>query len=118
MKAHSVSRINAITLIALSVWGYTSSDSPSYTALIPTVIGVILLALNNGVRKENKVIAHIAVVLTLLILIGLVKPLMGAMSRDDSAALLRVGIMMATTVLAMVFFVKSFIDARKNRAES
>ncbi|MEM1217057.1 MAG: hypothetical protein AAGJ82_15290 [Bacteroidota bacterium] len=116
MKAHTASLINAILLIGLSLWGYFSSDTPSVTALIPTFIGVALLLMNKGVKNENKVIAHIAVLLTLLILVGLAKPLMGAMDRGDNAALIRIGIMMLSTVVAMVFFVKSFIDARKSRA--
>ena len=116
MKAHTASLINAVLLVALSAWGYFTSDTPSVTALIPAIIGVILLALNKGAKAENKLIAHIAVVLTLLILIGLVKPLQGAMGREDSMAIMRVGIMIASTIFAMIFFVKSFIDAKKNRA--
>tara|TARA_B100000768_G_scaffold47645_1_gene46490 strand:+ start:533 stop:898 length:366 start_codon:yes stop_codon:yes gene_type:complete len=115
MKAHRASLINAITLIILSSWGYFSSDTPSVTALIPTVIGIILLILNKGVKKENKIIAHIAVSLTMIILIGLIKPVFGAMNRGDNAAFIRVGIMILSTISAMVFFVKSFINARKNR---
>lgn len=115
MKAHAASLINAIALVALGAWGYFGSETPSPTALIPVFGGAILLALNGGVKKENKVIAHIAVVLTLILLIGLVKPFMGAMGREDSLAMVRVGIMLLTSVLAMVFFIKSFIDARKAR---
>ena len=115
MKAHTASLLNALLLVSLSCWGYLSSDTPSMTALIPTFIGAILLALNKGVKEENKVIAHVAVVLTLLILIGLIKPLMGAMGRGDSMAIARVSIMLVSTIVAMVFFIKSFIDARKNR---
>ena len=59
MKAYSVSMINAIFLIALSAWGYFSSDTPSMTALIPAIIGILLILCNNGVKKESKVIAHI-----------------------------------------------------------
>ena len=117
MKAHTASLINAILLIALSLWGYFSSATPSFTALIPTFVGVLLLAMNKGVKNENKTISHIAVLLTLIVLIGLIKPLTGAIGRDDSAAIFRVIIMMASTVFAMVYFVKSFIDARKNREE-
>ena len=113
MKAHTASLINAILLIVLPLWGYLSSDTPSPTALIPAAIGVILLALNFGVKKENKVIAHIAVLLTLLILIALIKPLMGAIGRADTLAIGRLGAMIISTALAMVFFVKSFIEARK-----
>ena len=115
MKAHTASLINAITLILLSLWGYFLSDTPSLTALIPTLIGIVLLILNKGVKDENKVIAHIAVVLTLIVLAGLIKPLLGAMERDDTGALIRVAVMIISTILAMIFFVKSFIDARKNR---
>ena len=117
MKAHTASLINALLLIVLAGWGYLSSDTPSMTALIPAIIGVILLGLNNGVKKENKVIAHIAVVLTLLILIGLIKPLTGAMERADNMAIMRVVVMLLSTIVALVYFIKSFIDARKSRAE-
>ena len=71
MKAHVVSLIHALALIGLGGYGYITSDTPSITALIPVAAGVLLLAMNNGVKKENKVIAHIAVLLTLLIVIGL-----------------------------------------------
>tara|TARA_X000000950_G_scaffold277469_1_gene366954 strand:+ start:4721 stop:5071 length:351 start_codon:yes stop_codon:yes gene_type:complete len=115
MKAHIVSLIHAFALIGLGGYGYLSSDTPSVTALIPVVFGVLLLAMNNGVKKENKVIAHIAVLLTLLIIIGLIKPLTGAMGRGDSAAVARVATMLVLGVLAMVSFVRSFIAARKAR---
>ncbi|MEM9648699.1 MAG: hypothetical protein AAF969_09465 [Bacteroidota bacterium] len=115
MKAHSASLINAILLVALSAWGYFSSDTPSLTALIPSFVGIALLLCNKGVKKENKIIAHIAVVLTLLILIGLVKPLLGAMERGDNMAISRVVVMLLSTVVALFFFIKSFVDARKSR---
>lgn len=116
MKAHTASLINAILLVGLGLWGYFASESPSPTALIPVVFGVILVLLNGGVKKENKVIAHIAVLLTLLILIGLIKPLMGVLERNSTMGILRVGVMLLSTVVALIYFIKSFIEARKNRA--
>ena len=118
MKAHSASLINAAFLITLSLLGYWSSDSPPMTALIPTFIGVVLLLLNKGVKNENKMIAHIAVLLTLLMSIGLIKPLTAAFGREDNAAILRVLFMLISTIFAFIFFIKSFIAARKKRAES
>ncbi|MEM6671908.1 MAG: hypothetical protein AAF726_03640 [Planctomycetota bacterium] len=115
MTAHTASLLNAILLVSLSGWGYFTSETPSPTALIPAIIGVLLLLMNPGVKRHNKAIAHVAVLLTLIVLLGLVMPLRGAMERDDSAALIRVAVMMASTVIAMIFFVKSFIDARRAR---
>lgn len=115
MKAHTASLTNAVLLIALSLWGYLSSETPSPTALIPAFIGVVLLGLNVGVKKENKKIAHFAVLLTLLILIGLIKPLFGAIGRADNLAVGRIVVMILSTVMAIVFFVKSFIAAKKLR---
>ena len=114
MNAAKASLINAATLLIMGVWGYVVTNSP--TALIPVGFGVVLLALNNGVKKENKIIAHIAVVLTLLIIPGLIKPFSSAVSDGDSMGMLRVGLMILTSIYAMIYFVKSFIDARKNKA--
>ena len=114
MKAYIASLQNAIILIAFGLWGYFGSDTPSFTSLIPVAIGFILLLLNPGVRKENKIIAHVAVVLTVLVLVGLAKPMAGAMGRSDIAAEFRVGFMILSTFVALGVFVKSFMDARKN----
>ncbi len=115
MKAHTASMINAVLLITLPVLGYFVSDSPSLTVLIPVVFGVMLLACYSGVKVENKIIAHIAVLLTVIILVALFMPLKGALARGDTFAIIRVGLMLLSTFVAMVFFIKSFIDARRNR---
>ncbi len=113
MKPHSLNAFNALILIALSSYGYFSSDTPSTTALIPTFIGIALLLCTPGLKKENKVIAHIAVLLTAVILIGLVKPLLGTLERGDIGAMVRVSIMLLTTTIALIAFIRNFIDARK-----
>ncbi len=113
MKPHKISLIHAIALVALGSFGALSSES--MTAWIPTVFGVLLLACNRGVKNENKVLAHVAVLLTLLIVIGLVKPLQGALGREDMAAAARVATMLGLSVVALATFVKSFMDARKKK---
>ncbi|MBN2615525.1 MAG: hypothetical protein JXR71_07495 [Bacteroidales bacterium] len=115
MKAHTASLINAITLIVFGLWGYFGPTNPSYTALIPVVGGIILLFLYPGTKREDKLIAHITVTLTLLLFLGLIKPLYGGIERADTITLFRVIVMMLTGVLAIIYFIKSFRDARKNR---
>ncbi len=107
--------INAIVLIAMSLWGYLGSETPSPTALIPAGFGIIFLALTPGLRKNNKVIAHIVVLLTLLLIIALFRPFTSALDRGDTMAAVRVGIMFLTSFLAMITFIRSFIQARRNK---
>jgi hypothetical protein len=115
MKAHIASLVNALALISIGLWGYLDSDPKAVTALIPVIIGIILLLINIGVKNENKVIAHIAVLLTLIILIGLIKPLMGSIERGDSLPIIRVIVMIFTSAWALKSFIQSFIEARKAR---
>ena len=116
MKANTVSLINSLVLVFMGLWGYFESDSRPITALIPVIVGVILLLINNGVKKENKIAAHVAVLLTLLIIIGLVKPFLGALDRGNIAGIIRVSAMILTSLWAMITFVQSFISARKSKA--
>ena len=115
MKPHIISLINAVILILISSWGYFSSETPSITALIPASIGLIILLLHKGLKNENKTIAHIVVLLTLIVLIGLIRPLTGAIERHDNFAIIRVSIMIISTLIALILFVKNFIDVRKNK---
>ena len=66
-------------------------------------------------KAENKVIAHIAVLLTLVVLIALFMPLKGAMKREDSQAVFRIAVMMIGAAVSMVAFIQSFRAARKAR---
>lgn len=115
MKPFQANLVNAAVLIILGLWGYLASETPSPTALIPVGFGVIFALATPPFKKENKVVAHIIVLLTLLIIIALFMPLRGALGRGDTLAAVRVGIMIATSVVAMVIYIKSFIDARKAR---
>tara|TARA_B100000767_G_C19652143_1_gene487245 strand:+ start:97 stop:447 length:351 start_codon:yes stop_codon:yes gene_type:complete len=115
MKAHTTSLINALILVIMGLWGYFESDSRPITALIPVVVGIILVAINNGVKKENKIIAHIAILLTLIIIIGLIKPFLGSLERGNITGIIRVSLMILTSLLAMIAFIQSFIAARKAR---
>jgi len=122
MKPFVANLINSITLLAMGAWGYyaaTQTADPevgvSPTVFIAPAIGLLLLLSTPMLKKENKVVAHIVVLLTFLLIIALVKPLMSAFGKEDMTAAVRVGIMMITGVIAMVAFIKSFRDARKAR---
>ena len=111
MKTTNANLLNSITLILLGLWGYIDFNSP--TALIPVVFGAILLLCNKGLKNENKMIAHIAVALTFLLLIALVGMRLPKSLDAGGIGLYRVIGMILTSALAMVSFVSSFISARK-----
>ena len=138
MEASKANLINSITLITIGGWGYFSGSS--MTALIPVMFGVVLLLCNNGIKKENKLIAHLAVLATIICLLGLFMPLKGALENWQSIAenidnlkegfvserdslnmelqsasgrVARVSIMIITCTIAIVSFVQSFIKARR-----
>ena len=117
MKPFQANLINAIILIAFGAWAYLSNaaEDRSLTALIPAAFGVIFLLLTPALKKEGKVVAHVVVLLTLLIIGALIMPMKGALGREDTLAVIRVGIMWLSSVFAMVVFIRSFIAVRRAR---
>lgn len=113
MKAHSANMINSITLIVIGLWDYLAIQELVSTNMIPVSAGILLLLFYDGVKREDKIVAHIAVVITLLVFLSLIKPFADAIQRGKTEILIRNLIMIITELLAMVYFVKSFIDARK-----
>tara|TARA_B100000780_G_scaffold278967_1_gene254685 strand:- start:52 stop:396 length:345 start_codon:yes stop_codon:yes gene_type:complete len=113
MNSTNANIINSICLIVIGLWGYLEVSSP--TALIPVGFGAALIFCSPGVKKENKVIAHIAVLLTLVILIALVGMRLPKSIDQGGLGLIRVLLMIGTSVLSMVYFIISFIENRKVR---
>ena len=107
--------INSIALISMSAWGYI--DTNSFTALIPAAFGLILLVLGTMLTNEKlvKLSAHLVVLFTLLILLALVIQVLPGVVDRGGIGLVRVILMISTCSIAMIVFVKSFIDNRKSR---
>jgi len=97
----------------MGTWAYFDVNSP--TALIPAFFGILLLMCHFGLKKENKLIAHIAVGLTFLILIALVGMRLPKSLDTGGVGLYRVIAMILTSSLSMLVFIKSFINARKKQ---
>ena len=113
MNSLKANILNSICLIVVGLWGYF--EATSSTALIPVIFGWALLFCSPGLKKENKVIAHIAVLLTFVCLLGLFMPLKGTIEREETIGVVRVSVMILTSITAMVYFVKSFIANRNAR---
>ena len=122
MTAQKMNLINALTLILLGLWGYidvsnyklaTIISFEHWTALITVLFGIILLLCNKGIQNSNKAIAHVAVVLTLLVLIALVGKRLPISIDQGGVGLFRVLAMSLSSFIAFIAFIRSFIENRK-----
>lgn len=106
IKNHIIMAVNAIILIALGVYGYITSGSP--TALIAPAIGVVLLAMVIPVKNENHKVAHIAVALTLIAAVTFI--IVGI--KRENAMVIGMGII---TFVCFDLYILNFILRKKNR---
>ena len=125
MTAQKMNLINALTLILLGLWGYidvsnyklaTIVSFEHWTALIAVLFGIILLLCNKGIQNSNKAIAHVAVVLTLLVLIALVGKRLPISIDQGGVGLFRVLAMSLCSFIAFIAFIRSFIENRKKES--
>jgi hypothetical protein len=125
MTAQKMNLINALTLILLGLWGYidvsnyklaTIVSFEHWTALITVLFGIILLLCNKGIQNSNKAIAHVAVVLTLLVLIALVGKRLPISIDQGGVGLFRVLVMSLSSFIAFIAFIRSFIENRKKES--
>lgn len=115
--------ILGIIFIVMGLYGYFGISSESITALIPTFFGIPLLILGwSGLNEKYlKHAMHGAAVLTLLGFAGTVGGLikffkmLGGAEMERPAAVTVQAIMAILCLLFLIFAVKSFIDARRNK---
>jgi hypothetical protein len=113
-----------LALVVLGIVGFIGSGAESLTALIPSVIGLVLVGLGFAGQQEDRraLTMHIAVVVAL---IGFLGSAMGLADLPDLLAgedlerpwaVAVQSIMAAVLLVYMVLAIKSFLDARKDRA--
>jgi hypothetical protein len=108
-----------LILIALGVGGYLATMT-SFTALIPAVLGLILLGLGMLARQEKMRMhaMHGAALIGLIGLLGGAAMVIRALLSDSAIRPVSFGMNIAMAVVCAVFVglcVKSFIDARRRR---
>ena len=117
MKAPQANLLNAIVLVAAGVIGYffiiPEGGVKAPTALIPAAFGLLFLVLHKGVATSNKIVAHIVVVLTALLLFICASRFFKIEDWGPKKYIFLACIV--SNVLALIAFIGSFIDARKNK---
>ncbi len=117
MKPYHANLIASATLIIFGSWAYLNMDAAtrSMTVLIPVFFGLALAICSPWLKQQNKVVAHIVAVLTLLIALALIMPLRSTIGRADPDGIFRVSCMMVASLFALVIYIRSFLDVRRAR---
>ena len=125
MNMQKITMTYAILLILLGVVGYFITDMVSVTALIPMFLGLPMMALGlmamNPTRRKH--FMHVAAALGLIGFLGSARGLGGLFTLIGGGEVARPGAVISQTIMAVLSLifvllcVKSFIDARKNRAQ-
>jgi hypothetical protein len=109
--------------IALGLAGYFGTGQTSLTALIPAVLGVVLVLLGVRARdpEKRKHAMHAAAVVGLIGFLGTARSLanLGALLSGDPVerpnAVIAQVLMAVLSLIFVALCAKSFIDARRNR---
>ena len=109
MKPVTANLINAAALICLSLWAYVANGMSSETTLIPVAFGILLLAHHFWLKAGSRVALFIVTLLTLVILIALYTPLSSSIAKGEILPILRVGLMTATSAIALFFTGKALL---------
>ncbi|MDG1969549.1 MAG: hypothetical protein P8I56_01010 [Paracoccaceae bacterium] len=109
MTATKANLINAIALIVLSLWAYFANGMSSETTLIPVAFGVLLLGHHLWLKGGSRFALAIVVLLTLIIAYALWTPLSSSIDKGQALPIIRVGIMMATSVFALITLIRAVI---------
>ncbi len=118
-QPHLINFITAFVLVCAGLFSYFSNPLRPPTALIGVGLGLILLAMTPGLKSNNKIIAHVVVVLTLVFAIMTASMALKSRTEPDlekrNRRLMVFGVMSLTCFAATGFYVAGFIDKRKQR---
>jgi multisubunit Na+/H+ antiporter MnhF subunit len=115
-----------VVLILLGVGSYFGTSMVSPTALIPAVFGLLLVIFGALARdeKRRKMAMHIAVAIGLVGFVGTIAGLLKLFTMLAGGEVARPTAVIAQSIMAILMLVyvalcvKSFIDARKKRANA
>ena len=115
MNSKNANIINSASLIIMGIWGFF--EVSSITAFIPSIFGILIFIcylISRKNQKLNIIFSHIAVLLTILILVALIGTRLPKSIDEGGWGLLRLLVMLGTSSFSITMFIKSFIEARQN----
>lgn len=114
MKPVTINFLNALVLIAAGLYGYFglsgADDNPSLTALIPAAFGLLFILLGLFWNKAPKIISHVIVVFTLVLLVMVINRFVKVEDWNIKKYIFLACAL--SNALALFIFIRSFVVAR------
>ncbi|HRO08609.1 MAG TPA: hypothetical protein PK611_10810 [Saprospiraceae bacterium] len=105
MNRQKANLLNAVTLIFLSFWVYYDAVNQGIHQLFPMALGIMLLAMNQGIMLDNRAQIRVAMVITVLTLFFLVKMSCTTIEDDNMREGMFYLIMSGTSLISLVTFI-------------
>ena len=118
MNAQKANLINVVTMMVVSTWGYINTLTPSIIDLLPLLVAVVLLSLNNGIKFGLKGQVNAAAVITVWVFLKLAEAAYSAYENVDNEEAIRYGLMALTSLFSMIFFIIGFFQKKTKSLKS
>ncbi len=119
-----ITLVIGILLTLLGVTSYFLSGGVSLTALIPSALGIIFIALGLAARKESvrKHAMHISVGLAMVGFLGVAAripfaTMLGGGTVEHPGAVIAEVVMAVLCLILVAFGIRSFVEARRKKTE-
>lgn len=116
-KPHKVNLVFSIFLIAIALFGlfarYLDEGDWQITAMIPAVFGVVLLPMTGGIKRDSRIIGHIAATVVVILFISMI----AMFFREGGLMLTRKNVIFQLITLFSIYYIiiniRYFIRRRK-----
>jgi hypothetical protein len=110
MQAHTANMINAIILIVVNTWSYYNATITGLHTLVLLFLGIVLLAMNNGILYHSKGQTIFAIITTLLTVFIIIHALMKSYFESDKESLIYLTLMAFVSVVSSIYLAKAIFS--------
>ncbi len=113
MKSQHAAQLNALFLIMIGLWGYAANDFAIHTVLVPLIAGIGFYVFSYFLKNEHKKLLLMISFLCFILILAFSVPFLRNAEQGDFWGMTRVGLEMTVTAMALIVYLRNFIQTRK-----
>lgn len=121
MKAHQISAISGVIILLLGGYHLVASPAASASSYIIPAIGVLFLGASPAIKKDNRTVAHIVVVFTLVLAaFSGYKAYQASLLTDETLRETEIQVFSALAISctgAFIYYLQGFIERKKTETQ-